>query len=119
MEIERDLVECRVFCCLLYFVSLLHSVLVNSCGKVESELQDRLQGPLGRTKHCLASYQISLSALARRLRGLERKPVHQRAAGSIPGQGAYGRQPLDVSFSLSFFSHLLPSPLSVKPINII
>ena len=48
-------------------------------------------------------------ALAGLANGLEGRPVHQKVAGSIPGRGAYGRQPIDVSlshrcisFSLSF-----------------
>ena len=41
--------------------------------------------------------------------------MHQKVAGSIPGRGAYGRQPIDVSQ----IDVLFPSPfLSLKSINI-
>ena len=30
---------------------------------------------------------------------LECHPVHQKVAGSVPGQGAYERQPIDVALS--------------------
>ena len=45
------------------------------------------------------------SALARLLSGLECHPTHQKAAGSIPGQGSYRRQPVSVSLSLSLSFH--------------
>ena len=47
--------------------------------------------------------KVNSAALARWLSGFECHPVHQKVAGSIPSQGACGRQPIDVSlcFSLS------------------
>ena len=38
--------------------------------------------------------------------------AHQKVVGSIPSQGAYGRQPIDISL------YPLPLPLSLKSINI-
>ena len=55
-------------------------------------------------------------ALAQRVGCLERRHVHQNAVGSISGQGAYGRQSVDVSLSHQCFS--LSLPLSLKSINI-
>ena len=47
--------------------------------------------------------------------------AHVWAAGSVPGQGAYGRQLVNVSFSHQFLSlslsHLSPFPLSLKLVN--
>ena len=50
-------------------------------------------------------------ALARWLSWLEYHPIHQKVAGSIPGSGMYGRQPVNVSLSHWCFS----SSLSLSP----
>ena len=60
-------------------------------------------------------------ALAGWLGWLEHRPVHQKAAGSIPGRNTYEKQQIDVSlshrcFSLSL-SLFLPSPSSPSKIN--
>ena len=57
------------------------------------------------------SYSSSLvyenaTVLARWLSWLERRPIHQKVAGSVPGQGMYERQLIDVSLSLSPFLSL-------------
>ena len=69
-----------------------------------------------------------IKALVRWLNWLECCYMHQKVAGSIPGQGiypgcgcstpghrTYGRQSIDVSLSLSSLS--LPSPSSLSKIN--
>ena len=43
-------------------------------------------------------------ALARWLSWLEHWPIHQKVASLIPGLDTYGRQPIDVSLTLKFFS---------------
>ena len=43
---------------------------------------------------------------------VEHHPIHQKVVGLIPGQEAYGRQPIDISLSHRYIS------LSLKLINI-
>ena len=42
--------------------------------------------------------------LAQRSGCLESRPIHQKVVGSIPGWGAYGRPPSDVSLTIMFLS---------------
>ena len=59
-------------------------------------------------------------ALARLLSWLEHRPIHQNVAGSIPNQGMYERQPINVSLSHWCFSPFLSPSLprsSLSKIN--
>ena len=56
-------------------------------------------------------------SLAGWLSWLGHLPVHQKVTGSIPGQGMFGRQPMDASLSQKCFSLSLPLPSSLSKIN--
>lgn len=55
----------------------------------------------GKTRSKLQLKNCQTVALAGWLNWLERGPIHQKVAGSIPGRGALGRQLIDVSLPLS------------------
>ena len=59
---------------------------------------------VGSTSVCLANLQERRLGPGRWPRWSERPPVNQKVVGSVPCQGKYGRQPMDVSLS--------PSPIS-------
>ena len=57
-------------------------------------------------------------ALAGWLSWLEPCPIHQNVAGSIPSQGTYRRQLINVSHIYVSFSFSLSLPSSVSKINL-
>lgn len=63
------------------------------------------QSPVCWQPHCShVLMEHYIFALARQLSWLEGHPVYQKVVGLIPGQGAYRRQSIDVSLSVSLSS---------------